>query len=70
MHDKGTRQLGLNQSPQNFSSPSRSPIEPSLRKVVAAQCRLLAARAEAGLPIDLRSVLNLLRAIANLQCVR
>jgi hypothetical protein len=32
-----------------------------LSKVVALQCRLLAARAEAGLPLDVRSLRNLIR---------
>jgi hypothetical protein len=32
-----------------------------LRKIVALQCRLLAARAEAGLPLDVRSLRNLIR---------
>lgn len=30
-----------------------------LRQIFAAQCRLLAVRAEAGLPVDLRSLRNL-----------
>jgi hypothetical protein len=32
-----------------------------LRRIFAAQCRLLASRAETGFRIDRRSVLNLLR---------
>jgi hypothetical protein len=36
------------------------------RKLVAAQCRLLAARAEGGLPPDPRSLVNLVRAYRDL----
>jgi hypothetical protein len=48
--------------PRLADGESRNGFCPSeLRKVVALQCRLLAARAEAGLPLDVRSLRNLIR---------
>jgi hypothetical protein len=48
--------------PRLAEGESRNGFCPSeLRKVVALQCRLLAARAEAGLPLDVRSLRNLVR---------
>jgi hypothetical protein len=41
---------------QAFTRPG---IPADRRQVLAAQCRLLAIRAEAGLPVDLRSLRNL-----------
>jgi hypothetical protein len=38
----------------------------SAQILFAGQAKLLAARAEAGLPIDVRSLLNLVRAYRNL----
>lgn len=47
---------------QSADGESQNRFRPGeLQKVVALQCRLLATRADAGLPLDSRSLLNLIR---------
>jgi len=43
--------------------PERDFAPADLRAIVAGQARLVAARAESGLPLDARSVANLIRAL-------
>ena len=58
---------GLTQSARFSSLHGMPGFSPADRRLIfSAQCRLLATRAENGLPVDVRSFLNLIRSFREL----